>query len=87
MSSDYHKVSYIDHNIICNEKLPVNIQSLAEMLEKSDREDPDQYFDIVDAYLVNVKNAYAAGMISKAAWNLLEKKYYFHALKVVEDEG
>jgi len=88
MQSNYHKVPYIDHDIQCTEKIPENLRALIEMLKQCDKENPILYFDYMDAFVVNVKNAYAARVISKTAYDALNEKYFIHALRIskMEDE-
>ena len=86
MQSSYHKVPYIDHDIKCTEKIPENLRALVETLEQCDKENPILYFDYVDAFIFNVKNAYAAGVISKTTYDALNEKYFVHALWISEME-
>lgn len=87
MKQAYHKEPYIDHSINFDKTvLPINCQEFIERAEQADIDDPDLYFDHVENLLVNVKNAYAAGMISKQTWRIVEAKYYVHGVRVMETE-
>lgn len=89
MKRDYHKEPYIDHSIIFDKmQLPTFCRDFLELAEQADIDDPDLYFDHVDNLLVNIKNCYAEGILSKKVWDVVKQKYYIHALEVEarEDE-
>lgn len=81
-----HTEPYIDPNIQITEHIPSSLQYEIRKLEEQDKTGSILYFDWSDNFCVSIKNAYAAGGISKETWDLLEQKYVWHANYIADKE-